>query len=284
MPQMTRVPMSERRIDGFMSPLPLSIATDVDTHLAARTMRDNGVGHLLVKDGDRLVGLLSASELELLTRLGGRWTCGAVVATDPLEVDCSTPLAEVVGKMLATRASAAVVASRGQVVGIVTTSDLLRALEGALGVPGRVHTPEEVRHRILAEHVRIRSLLDDIETLADAVVRGADEQGGKLRQWVRMLGDAMHAHLALEEEIMVPLVRESDGFGDARADEMLREHVEQRDMIRTILEEIAGTRSNQVVAVSVLELVKAIRDDIGDEDETFLSSDVLRNSVVERDA
>lgn len=281
---MTRVPMSERRIDGFMSPLPLSIATDVDTHLAARKMRENGVGHLLVQDGDRLVGLISSTDLDLLDRLGGRWTCGAVVSTDPLVVDASTPLAEVVTRMREARASGAVVTSRGQTVGIITISDLLRTLEGALGVPTRVHTPEEVRARILAEHVRIRSVLDDIETLADGVVRGADDQAGKLRQWVRMLGDAMHVHLALEEDILVPLVRETDGFGHARADEMLREHTEQRDMIRSILEEIAGTRSNQVVAVSVLELVKAIRDDIGEEDATFLSSDVLKSSLVERDA
>lgn len=280
---MTRVPMSERRIDGFMSPLPLSVAADVDTRLAARTMRENGVGHVLVKDGDLLLGLLNASELELLGRLGGRWTCGAVVSSEPLLVEASASLAAVVADMKDSRASAAVVVSRGQIVGIVTVTDMLRALETSLGVSTRVRTTDEVRGRILAEHVRIRSVLDDIETLANALVRGADDGAGKLRTWVRMLGDAMHAHLALEEEILIPIVRESDGFGDARAEEMLREHAEQRAVIEAILEDLAGTRSNEVLAVGVLELVKAIRDDIREEEETFLGSEVLRPDVVTPD-
>lgn len=281
---MTRVPLSERRIDGFMSPLPISVALDADTRIAARTMREYGVGHVLVKDGDRLVGLLSASELELLGRLGGRWTCGAVVSNEPLLVEASATLASVVAEMRDTRASGAVIQSRGLTVGIVTITDLLRALESALGVPTRVRAPDEVRRRILAEHVRIRSALDDIANLADALVKGADDQAGKLRQWVRMLGDVMHAHLALEEEILVPIVREADGFGDARADEMLREHAEQREMIERILEDLVSTRSNEVLAVGVLELVKAIRDDIGEEETTILSSDVLGDSLVARDA
>lgn len=281
---MTRVPMSERRIDGFMSPLPISVAADVDTRLAARTMREHGVGHVLVKDGDRLVGLLNAAELELLGRLGGRWTCGAVVSSEPLLVEAAAPLASVVADLRETRASAAVVIARGQIVGIVTITDMLRALETSLGVSTRVRTNDEVRARILAEHVRIRSVLEDIETLANALVRGADDGAGKLRTWVRMLGDAMHAHLALEEEILIPLVRESDGFGDARAEEMLREHAEQRAVIESILEDLAGTRSNEVLAVGVLELVKAIRDDIREEEETFLRSEVLGGSLVATDA
>jgi len=276
---MSRLVMRDRRIDAFMSPKPPTVPPDEDVRNAARIMREHGVNHLLVLDGDRLVGVLDETELDLVGRVGVRGVCKDVVSVEPFVVDSRATLESVVVAMREQRASAAVVIAHGTIVGVVTVTDLLRALEGALGVPTRVRTPAEVRQRIHAEHIRIHSLLDDIERVAKNVESSTDEDAGRLRAWIRGLGDALHAHLALEEEILVPLVREADGFGEARADEMLREHAEQRATIESILEDLDSTSSKAILGVGALELVKAIRDDIREEDETFLRSDLVKRAA-----
>lgn len=277
---MSRLHMRDRRIDAFMSPKPPFVAPDEDVRNAARTMREHGVNHLLVMDGDRLVGVLDETELDLLGRVGTRGSCKDAVSVEPFVVDARATLESVVVAMREQRANAAVVTSMGSIVGVVTTTDLLRALEGALGIATRVRTPAEVRARIRAEHIRIHSLLDDIERVATKVETSSDEDAGRLRAWIRGLGDALHAHLALEEEILVPLVREADGFGEARADEMLREHAEQRATIESILGDLDSTTSKSILGVGALELVKAIRDDIREEEETFLVTDLVKRAAV----
>ena len=92
---MSRLHMRDRRIDAFMSPKPPSVAPDDDVRDAARTMREHGVNHLLVMDGDRLVGVLDETELDLLGRVGTRGSCKDAVSVEPFVVDARATLESV---------------------------------------------------------------------------------------------------------------------------------------------------------------------------------------------
>ena len=61
---------------------------------------------------------------------------------------------------------------------------------------------------------------------------------------------------------------------------MLREHAEQRATIESILGDLDSTTSKTILGVGALELVKAIRDDIREEEETFLFTDLVKRAAV----
>lgn len=281
---MTPKPLRERRIDGLMSPLPVAVQVDADLGIVDREMKRHGVGHVTVAEGGDVVGIFSKTEVDLLVRLGGRWHAGQVVSREPYRVQRDAPIADVVAGMREKHVTAALVMSGNDVVGIVTLTDVIRSFEQLMGVPKALPTPAQVRKRILSEHVRIRGLLDDLEALAKTVVTtGHQDVAGKLRKWTRELGDVLHAHLDLEEEILLPIVRDADGFGPVRVAEMEKEHEEQRAMLASILDGLAGTRSVEVLSTGVLELVRAVREDIVEEEELFLSEDLVNDSVMPTD-
>lgn len=281
---MTPKPLRERRIDGLMSPLPVAVQVDADLGIVDREMKRHGVGHVTVAEGSDVVGIFSKTEVDLLVRLGGRWHAGQVVSREPYRVQRDAPIADVVAGMRERHVTAALVMSSNDVVGIVTLTDVIRSFEQLMGVPKALPTPAQVRKRILSEHVRIRGLLDDLEALAKTVVTsGHQDVAGRLRKWTRELGDVLHAHLDLEEEILLPIVRDADGFGPVRVAEMEKEHEEQRAMLASILDELAGTRSVEVLSTGVLELVRAVREDIVEEEELFLSEELVNDSVMPTD-
>ncbi|MFO0692125.1 MAG: hemerythrin domain-containing protein [Polyangiales bacterium] len=281
---MTPKPLRERRIDGLMSPLPVAVQVDADLGIVDREMKRHGVGHVTVAESSDVVGIFSKTEVDLLVRLGGRWHAGQVVSREPYRVQRDAAIADVVAGMREKHVTAALVMSGNDVVGIVTLTDVIRAFEQLMGVPKALPTPAQVRKRILSEHVRIRGLLDELEMLAKTVVTtGHQDVAGKLRKWTRELGDVLHAHLDLEEEILLPIVRDADGFGPVRVAEMEKEHEEQRAMLASILEELAGTRSVEVLSTGVLELVRAVREDIVEEEELFLSEDLVNDTVMPTD-
>lgn len=134
--------------------------------------------------------------------------------------------------------------------------------------------PEAVKARIRAEHLRLRGKLEDVEARAKALSSGAVSTSTELLAAVRVLATALQGHLALEEEILIPLVRVSPAFGAARADEMLKDHVEQRVMLESVIDDLESVRADDVVAVGALELVRAVRDDVRMEEEMFLADDI----------
>lgn len=137
----------------------------------------------------------------------------------------------------------------------------------------------QVKSRIMAEHARIRTKLDRVDKLARAVSADATLDPNDLLAGVRDLADSLSVHLALEEDILVPLLRASPNFGAATADEVLREHAEQRMMLESIFADLASVKSNAIVSVGALELVAAVRDDIRHEEQTFLAAHVELGAV-----
>ncbi len=123
-------------IETFMTRSVHTIGTKTLLADAHRMMNDNGIRHLPVLEGGRLVGMLSQRDLHLIETLKD---------VDPKEVrveeamsqDCytvapETPLADVAREMAQHKYGSAVILRGAEVLGIFTTTDALRALDTVL--------------------------------------------------------------------------------------------------------------------------------------------------------
>ena len=100
---------------------------------AHRMMNAYGVRHLPVRSGGALVGLVSQRDLHLIETLRdvdpAQVSVEEAMSQDVLSVDVEVPLREVAHRMVERKLGSALVTERGDVVGIFTTVDALRALE-----------------------------------------------------------------------------------------------------------------------------------------------------------
>jgi len=143
------------RISDIMTPAALTDRPDDSLVSAARKMREQQTGSLLVTDGDQLLGIIT--ERDVLR---------AVAEDVPLD----TPISEVMSKDLVTaepatslREAARIMTEKwirhlpvleaGRLVGIVSQRDLAGVLAGALNEPEELHrlieSSELVRERRL---------------------------------------------------------------------------------------------------------------------------------------
>jgi acetoin utilization protein AcuB len=124
----------------YMTPCPQTIQRDATLVAARDHMQRYGIRHLPVLDGPDLVGILTDRDLAVAERVGdpARLTAGDVMTAEPYVVVPSTLLSEVADTMARQRYGAAVVIDRGNVVGVFTTVDALRAIGEDRGRPEKL--------------------------------------------------------------------------------------------------------------------------------------------------
>ncbi len=127
--------MPKHAIRRYMTVSPVVVASDRTLAEALQTMREHRIRHLPVVDGGKLVGVVSQRDLYLLQSVRGVDMCSERVSEamtpEPYAVDPDAPVAEVASVMAERKYGSALVVERGEVVGVFTTVDALRAL-GAL--------------------------------------------------------------------------------------------------------------------------------------------------------
>lgn len=128
-------------VGAIMSQPPLTVGSDSDLREARFRLREHGVHHLFVEDRGRIVGLLSDRDV---LRAVSPYADGnssqrrddltlerpvfSIASYDMITVDCETPIEIAAATMLEHNISCLPVTSHAEeVVGIVTTRDLLRA-------------------------------------------------------------------------------------------------------------------------------------------------------------
>jgi acetoin utilization protein AcuB len=123
-----------------MTPGPLTVTPRTSVAAALRLARDNGIGHLPVLERGRIVGVVRQERLlaltpseattlsrhELLDTLSRLTVARAVEPA--LTLPAGIPLTEAARHLLDRRAPEALVVEDDRLVGILTPSDLLRAL------------------------------------------------------------------------------------------------------------------------------------------------------------
>jgi len=124
------------KIRDLMTADPCCIQRNEPLRNAHRLMRVRKVRHLPVLNGGQLVGLVSERDLFLLETVRSvdpeKEPVEEAMTERPFAVSPETSVREVVDEMLSHRYGSAVVVERGDVVGIFTRADALRALRDLL--------------------------------------------------------------------------------------------------------------------------------------------------------
>jgi acetoin utilization protein AcuB len=148
---------------------------------AYRTMREKGIRHLPVLDGEHLVGVITDRDLRLATSalspvpFAPDRRVADVMRMDPLTADPADPVEDAARTMRERKIGCLPVSDGGRIVGIVTGLDLLDALMKMTGVDkpsGRLevrlpdHPGELARLTafLAARHLNIHSVLSYSES------------------------------------------------------------------------------------------------------------------------
>lgn len=265
-------------VDEILAPLTTSIEPSASVVEAKARMEEAQLQYLPVMEGESLVGLLTSRDLSLAANLSENAEVRDLLTMRPITVPLGTSVHDAVARMLDERVGAVVVIDAGHVKGIITHYDVFRVFgERAFGEEG-VEQPTEIRQRVLDEHRKITVILDKIEGLAEQLKAGDADSEVLLRRAIFELHEVMRHHMAYEERTLLPVLRSSDSFGPAEVAAFIREHQVQRNMLEKVATELAGAEKLVELIGSVLDLVRAIRDDIEHEGREFLNEDLFRST------
>jgi len=161
-------------VSDLMTEAPMTIGVGLNLADARERMYLNNIHHLVVVDNGRIVGTLGTRQLYLLSSLSfvdpQEIPVGAAMSK-PYLCTPETPLLEVTHTMESNRFDCAVAVDGGHAAGILTTTDILRALRGLL--LGTAVKPE-VSATHLPDLPVTREKVKHYTRLADFVPKGAN--------------------------------------------------------------------------------------------------------------
>lgn len=160
---------------------------------------------------------------------------------------------------------------------------LLDQLMAAAAFDPAALDPAQVRAVILAEHRKIRAVLSRLESDAMALLACSVPKSTArhaLRQQALSLCDEMGAHIAFENQVLVPVVEVVDAWGPVRAQTIIEEHTDQMRLLREYANLLNGDgESSPGVAVTVWQLVQSISEDMREEEAHVLSPEFLSDRI-----
>ncbi len=127
-------------VRDIMSSPALAISTETTLEDAYRTMREKGIRHFPVLDGERLVGVVTDRDLRLATSVlapspfPAAAPVSSVMSRPPVTADSADPVEDAARTMRERKIGCLPVVEDGKVIGIITGLDLLDALMRMTGV------------------------------------------------------------------------------------------------------------------------------------------------------
>jgi len=134
-----------------------------------------------------------------------------------------------------------------------------------------------VRKGILWQHERIRALLHRAREVAELALDGNPPTPDAVASAVGNIRSTMEIHLAFEERVLLPLLRDDLPVGPQRADALLDEHKRQREMLSMVHEEARRAPGLIMLAAKLSALTSWLLDDMDEEERCLLTSDVIRD-------
>jgi iron-sulfur cluster repair protein YtfE (RIC family) len=134
------------------------------------------------------------------------------------------------------------------------------------------YTPATALQELLAQHAKLRELMDRAEQLADKL-DGTDGDPSQLTREVARIRLAFDAHNMYEEQLLRPVLEAADSFGPVRVERMVQEHVLEH---RAMRKELASWTVTSVLR----ETLAGLRAHLEAEERYFLTAKVLRDDVV----
>jgi hemerythrin-like domain-containing protein len=133
------------------------------------------------------------------------------------------------------------------------------------------NTPSKLLSELLQQHNELRKIMDRCEELADQLDIGKGEPAALARE-ISKLRIAFDAHNKFEEQLLRPVLREIDAFGEVRIERMFNEHVSEHRSVRL---QLGDATTNALRGA-----IDSLRVHLEAEERYFLSSKVLRDDLV----
>jgi Hemerythrin HHE cation binding domain len=137
-------------------------------------------------------------------------------------------------------------------------------------------SPSEVRDHVGRQHIQLRILFVEVEGACREVLEGGR---GDPRPAVQKLVHAVWDHIAMEDRLLVPTLRQVDSWGPARAEHVAEEHEKQRGQL-TALRDLAKHGPGDEAARATLALIGELITDMDGEEKDLLHPDLLRDDVI----
>ncbi len=131
--------------------------------------------------------------------------------------------------------------------------------------------PSKLLTELMKQHDAIRAIMDHCERLADELDEGRGDPSQLTRE-VAKLRLAFDAHNKFEEQLLRPVLREMDAFGDVRIDRMIADHIGEHHAVREQL--------GDGPTAMLRSAIDTLRVHLQAEERYFLSSKVLRDDLV----
>jgi hypothetical protein len=126
-------------------------------------------------------------------------------------------------------------------------------------------------HELLAQHDTLRDFIERCERLADEIDRGKGAPTELMRE-VSRLRIAFDAHNKFEEQLLRPILRDIDAFGQVRVEQMVEDHTNEHRLMR---ERLGSSITGELRAT-----LESLRAHLATEERYFLSSKVLRDDLI----
>ena len=134
-----------------------------------------------------------------------------------------------------------------------------------------MNQPGKLLAELIAQHNTLRTMIDTCEKLADEIDAGHGDPA-ELTRAVAKLRVAFDSHNKFEEQLLRPVLREIDAFGEVRIERMVADHIGEHHAVREHLGDgpVAWLR----------DALDQLRVHLQAEERYFLSSKVLRDDLV----
>ena len=141
--------------------------------------------------------------------------------------------------------------------------------------------PAEVRERIRADHADLRLRIEQVGPLLEELGRGSPLTLDAAKR-IHSLVERVREHMRLEEEILVPALAETPGFGNVRVAELTSHHEEERATIQRILTRLAADdEDSPAVALELARWLQELCEESEEEDQRLLTRKVLDDDVIQ---
>lgn len=145
--------------------------------------------------------------------------------------------------------------------------------------PGRVDAAT-ARQNILSQHVRIRALLERARLVAESALDGEAPAPDAVASAIGDIRTTIEVHLAFEEGVVLPILRDDLPLGPERADRLVAEHTHQRQVLATLHAEASAGPERPTLAAKLAFVANWLLDDMGHEERYLLTADAIRDDVI----
>lgn len=131
-------------------------------------------------------------------------------------------------------------------------------------------TPFGALAELVAQHDKLRDLMDHCEDLADGVDANPQADPTPLVREIARLRLAFEAHNKFEEQLLRPVLLERDVHGTVRVERMVEDHVNEHRAL--------ASKLHAPATAELRDVIETLRAHLDAEERYLLSAKVLREA------